>query len=417
MNPKQSWNLRRAAMLLLVAGGLTVTGTTFAEPADAVAPAPVQANNITVTGDVVDSSGEPVIGASVLVKGTSNGTATDIDGRFTLSVPKGATLVISYVGCATQEVKATGAPMHITLDDSALNLDEVVVVGFATQKKVNLTGAVGTASGKDIAERPVSDAVTALQGVIPGLNISNSSAGGELNATKSINIRGTATIGEGSSGNPLILIDGMEGDLNTINPQDIENISVLKDAAASSIYGSRAPFGVILVTTKTGSKGKTTIRYNNSFRFSQPLKIANQMDSWHLVNYLNDVQRYTNPGSFTFDEEYVEKVRQYYYGESDVVADSYHWEDGHSIWGESELMGVYANTDWMKEYYKKTAFSQEHNLAINGGNDKIDYYISGNWMDMGGFMRYGEDDFQRFSLMGKVNAQPYKWLKLGFTTR
>lgn len=417
MNPKQSWNIRWAARLLLVAGGLTVTGTASGEPANLSSPAPVQANNITVTGEVVDSNGEPVIGATILAKGSGQGAATDLDGKFSLSVPKGATLVISYVGCVTQEVKASATPMKITLQETSLNLNEVVVVGFATQKKVNLTGAVGTASGKDIADRPVSDAVTALQGIIPGLNISNSNAGGELNANKSINIRGTATIGEGSSGSPLILIDGMEGDLNTINPQDIENISVLKDAAASSIYGSRAPFGVILVTTKTGSKGKSLVRYNNSFRFSQPLKIANQMDSWHLVNYLNDVQRYTSPGSFTFDDEYVEKVRQYYSGESDVVADSYHWEDGHAIWGESELMGVYANTDWMDEYYKKTAFSQEHNLALTGGNDKIDYYVSGNWMDMGGFMRYGEDDFQRFSFMGKVNAQLYSWLKIGFTSR
>lgn len=417
MNPKQSWKIRWAARLLLVLGGLTMTGTAFAEPAGAVAPAPVQANTITATGEVTGSDGEPVIGATILVKGTSTGTSTDIDGRFSFTVPAGSTLVISYVGCTTQEVKATSTPMDIRLEDSNISLDEVVVVGFATQKKVNLTGAVGTASGKDIAERPVSDAVTALQGIIPGLNISNSSSGGELNASKGINIRGTATIGEGSSGSPLILIDGMEGDLNSLNPQDIENISVLKDAASSSIYGSRAPFGVILVTTKSGSKGKTQIRYDNSFRFSQPLKIANQMDSWHLVNYLNDVQRYTSPGSFTFDDEYVEKVRQYYTGESDVVADGYHWEDGHSIWGDSELMGVYANTDWMDEYYRKTAFSQEHNLTMNGGNEKIDYYISGNWMDMGGFMRYGEDDFQRFSLMGKINAQPYKWLKIGFTSR
>lgn len=347
MNSKQSKDLRWAARLLLVVGGLTVAGAAYAEPAAASAQASVQANSITVTGEVIGSDGEPVIGASVVVKGAHQGVSTDIDGKFSLTAPKGATLVISYIGCATQEVKATASPMTITLKDDAMNLNEVVVVGFATQKKVNLTGSVGTASGADIADRPVSDAVTALQGIIPGLNISNSSSGGELNASKSINIRGTATIGEGSSGSPLILIDGMEGDLNTINPQDIENISVLKDAAASSIYGSRAPFGVILVTTKSGSQGRTIVRYNNSFRFSKPLKIANQMDSWHLVNYLNDVQRYTSPGSFTFDDEYVEKVRQYYYGESDVVADSYHWEDGHSIWGESELMGVYGNTDWM----------------------------------------------------------------------
>lgn len=417
MNPKLSCDMRRTAMLLLAVGALVISDAGFAAKAESAGQTSVQANTVTANGEVIGPDGEPVIGATVLAKGTGQGPSTDIDGKFTLQVPKDATLVISYVGCATQEIKASGEPMKITLQDSALNLDEVVVVGFATQKKVNLTGAVGTASGKDIADRPVSDAVTALQGIIPGLNISNSNSGGELNATKGINIRGTATIGEGSSGSPLVLIDGMEGDLSTINPQDIENISVLKDAASSSIYGSRAPFGVILVTTKSGSKGKATIRYNNSFRFSQPLKIADQMDSWHLVNYLNDVQRYTNPGSFTFDDEYVEKVRQYYFGESDVVADSHHWEDGHSIWGESELMGVYANTDWMDEYYKKTAFSQEHNIALTGGTDKIDYYVSGNWMDMGGFMRYGEDDFQRFSVMGKINAQLYDWLKIGFTSR
>ncbi len=417
MNPKQPWDKRWAARLLLVVGGLTLVDSALAEPTGSPLLPSVQAKEITVTGEVIGSDNEPVIGATILAKGTSIGAATDIEGKFTLKVPQGSTLVISYVGCKTQEVKATTAPMTIRLEDSDVNLDELVVVGFAVQKKVNLTGAVGTASGKDIAERPVSDAVTALQGIIPGLNISNSSSGGELNANKAINIRGTSTIGEGSNGGPLILIDGMEGDLNTLNPQDIENISVLKDAAASSIYGTRAPFGVILVTTKSGSKGKTLVRYNNSFRFSNPLKIANQMDSWHLVNYLNDVQRYTSPGSFTFDDEYVEKVRLYYTGESDVVADSFHWEDGHSIWGEGELMGVYANTDWMDEYYRKTAFSQEHNLAITGGNEKIDYYVSGNWMDMGGFMRYGEDDFQRFSLMGKLNAQPYKWLKIGFTSR
>ncbi len=372
-----------------------------------------------ISGTVFDEEGEPAIGASVRVAENPDlSVVTDIDGRFHIKSSKPLTLEISFIGYATQKVKAEpGKPLEVTLSTDANLLDDIVVVGFATQKKVNLTGAVGTASAKDIAERPVSDAVTALQGIIPGLNISNSSSGGELNASKGINIRGTATIGEGSSGSPLVLIDGMEGDLSTLNPQDIENISVLKDAAASSIYGSRAPFGVILVTTKNGSEGKTTVRYNNSFRFNQPLKIAKQMDSWHLVNYLNDVQGYTSPGSFTFDEEYVEKVRQYYTGESDVVADSYHWENGHSVWGESELHGVYANTDWMDEYYRKTAFSQEHNLALTGGNNKISYYASGNWMDMGGFMRYGEDDYQRFSFMGKVNAQLYSWLKIGFTTR
>ena len=156
--------------------------------------------------------------------------------------------------------------MNVTLEDDNQALSEVVVVGFGTQKKVNLTGAVSVIDSKEIASRPVANATQALQGLVPGLQISSSS--GSMDATPNVNVRGTTTIGEGSKGTPLILIDGSEGDLNTINPQDIESVSVLKDAAASSIYGSRAPFGVILVTTKKGKSGKVTVNYNNSFRFS-----------------------------------------------------------------------------------------------------------------------------------------------------
>ena len=161
----------------------------------------------------------------------------------------------------------------------------MVVVGFGTQKKVNLTGAVGLATAKELESRPVTSATQALQGLVPGLQISTST--GELDKTADISIRGTGTIGEGSSGAPLILIDGMEGDLNTVNPQDIENISVLKDAAASSIYGSRAPFGVILVTTKSGKKGKTSVNYNNSFRISTPVNMPKMMDSYTFANFMN----------------------------------------------------------------------------------------------------------------------------------
>lgn len=372
-----------------------------------------------VTGTVLDDQGEPAIGATVrVVDNPSLSTVTDIDGNFSIKASGPMRLEISYIGCETEKVTAKpGEPVSVQLVPAGQMLDNIVVVGFATQKKVNLTGAVGTASAKDIAERPVANAVTALQGVIPGLNISNSSAGGELNASKGINIRGTATIGEGSSGSPLILIDGMEGDLNSINPQDIENISVLKDAAASSIYGSRAPFGVILVTTKNGSAGKTTVRYNNSFRFNQPLKIADQMDSWHLVNYINDATRFHSPGSYVYSPETLEKVYAYYTGASDVVADEYSISGTNAIWGLGEKTGVYANMDWMDEYYKKTAFAQEHNLTVNGGNEKTNYYISGNWMDMSGFMRHGNDDYDRFAFMGKASAELYKWLKVSFTSR
>jgi len=228
-----------------------------------------------VTGKVIDSSGLPLPGATVVVKGTTNGTVTNFDGEYTISnVPEDAVLQFSFVGMRTQEISVAGnAVINATLVEDAIGIEEVVAVGFATQKKVNLTGSVGTVDMDAMEARPVASATQMLQGVVPGLNISSSSGGG-LNDNPSINIRGVATIGTGSTGSPLILIDGMEGDINAINPQDIENISVLKDAAASSIYGSRAPFGVILVTTKSGKNGKTQINYNSNFRWNSPLIAA-----------------------------------------------------------------------------------------------------------------------------------------------
>lgn len=227
--------------------------------------------------------GEPIIGASILEKGTTNGTISDFDGNFILNVQPGTVLVISYIGYVNQEVKVGNTPLNIILKEDAEMLDEVVVVGFGTQKKVNLTGSVGIATAKELESRPVASATMALQGLVPGLQISTST--GEVDKTASINIRGNGTIGDGSSGSPLILIDGMEGDLNTINPQDIENISVLKDAAASSIYGSRAPFGVILVTTKSGKQGKVSVNYNNSFRIASPMNLPDMMDSYTFANF------------------------------------------------------------------------------------------------------------------------------------
>ena len=193
------------------------------------------------SGTVKDATGEPIIGASVFIKNTTVGTVTDLDGNFQLQdLNKGDVIVVSFIGYLTQEIKYAGQDkLVVTLKEDKKTLDEVVVVGFGTQKKVNLTGAVGTVDSEALESRPVTNATQALQGLVPGLQISQN--GGGLDNSAKIQVRGTATIGEGSTGSPLILIDGMEGDLNSINPQDIENISVLKDAAASSIYGSRAP--------------------------------------------------------------------------------------------------------------------------------------------------------------------------------
>lgn len=247
-------NRKALAALLLCTGFIAGQPLTVRATGNEQSVQTVQ-QQIKVSGTVSDAMG-PVIGASVVEKGnTSNGTITDVNGNFSLSVPSGATLLISYIGYKAQEVQAVaGRVIDVTLKEDTEMLDEVVVVGFGTQKKVNLTGSVGIATAKELESRPVSSATQALQGLVPGLKITTNT--GQLGKNMDISVRGTGTIGDGSSGAPLILIDGMEGDINTVNPQDIENISVLKDAAASSIYGSRAPFGVILVTTKKVRKVK-----------------------------------------------------------------------------------------------------------------------------------------------------------------
>ena len=376
-----------------------------------------QNSTIKVKGVVNDSMG-PVIGASIVEKGnTGNGTITDIDGNFSLNVSSNSTLIVSFVGYKAQEIPVAGKTFFtIDLKEDNEMLEEVVVVGFATQKKVNLTGSVGTATAKDIEARPVANAVQALQGVIPGLNISNSGNGGELNATKSIDVRGTGTVGKDASGNafssgsPLILIDGMEGDLNSINPQDIESISVLKDAAASSIYGSRAPFGVVLVTTKSGKSGRAQINYNMNMRYSTPIKMPDMANSYEFVNLFDDAE-YNGSGKHLYTDEY----RQFVYDFMTGKSDDYIWGNGSG--GKWNYDYSANNVNWLKEYYRNTAPSQEHNVSVSGGSDKMTYYLSANYMTQEGFMRYGTEDYDRYTITAKISAQLTKALKVDYSNR
>ena len=363
----------------------------------------------TVQGTVVDQNGEAIIGATVKVVGSSRGTVTDLDGKFSVDVPAGTTLSISYIGYKTQLVKAGKGPVTIHLVEENKTLNEVVVVGFGTQKKSDLTGAVGIATAKDIEARPVSSATDALQGVVPGLNIDTGNYGGDLNASKSIDIRGTGSINEGSSSSPLILIDGMEGDLNTINPQDIESISVLKDAAASSIYGSRAPFGVILVTTKGGHKGRAVINYNTNLRWNTPVFLPKMMNSYQFATFF-DQANFNGSGQHLYSDDERQKIYDYMTGASDVYV-----EQGSG--GKWNYDHTYANVDWLKQYYKNWSFSQEHNASISGGNDQVTYYVSGNYLGQGGFLRYGTDQAERFNLAGKINARISKYVKIGYSSR
>lgn len=396
-------------MALLLCLGISAASPTFLY-ASKVANLNVAQQGNVVKGVITDENGDPIIGATVKAEGSSTGTVTDLDGNFSLQVASGTVLEISYIGYKNQTVTAGTSPLKIQMQEDSKNLNEVVVVGFGTQKKVNLTGSVGIATAKDLESRPVTSATMALQGLVPGLQISTNT--GELDKTASINVRGQGTIGDGSSGSPLILIDGMEGDLNNINPQDIENISVLKDAAASSIYGSRAPFGVILVTTKSGKSGRTSVNYNNSFRISSPINMPEMMDSYTFANFMNSAALNKGDGAI-FSDEVMQKMLDFQAGKLtggvDPQKDKDLWDD---VWTKG-----YANTDWYGETYKSNVFSQEHNVSVNGGNDKLNFYGSFNYLDQGGTLKLGDDGMKRYNATAKVTVAVTDWLKLKYSTR
>lgn len=377
-----------------------------------------------VSGVVKDETGEPVIGANVIEKGTTNGVITNSEGKFTLTISGNTLLQVSYIGYINQEINIKDrTTVSIVIKEDTQALDEIVIVGFGTQKKINLTGAVGVLSGNDIQERPVSNATQALQGLIPGLNIDVNN--GSLDKTPSINIRGIATIGEGSSGEPLILIDGMEGELSSVNPQDIASISVLKDVAASSIYGSRAPFGVILVTTKSGgTDGKTTINYNNSFRMGNPINKKHMMNSVQFATWINDALT-NRGGSIRFDEPYMKRLITWRDAKPHQPGQRI-TEDGSIVYSLEALptgqwYGGFStgadDIDYYDVVYKDWTFSQEHNVSANGGNNKFNYYASGSFMDQNGLIKMGEEGFQRFTATAKINSTFTEWLKFNVNVR
>ncbi len=364
-------------------------------------------DKMAVQVSVTDLSGEPLPGATVVEVGTRNTATADVNGKCTITVPVNATLEVSFLGYTTQRVTATRAAIEVRLEESgAVSLDEAVVVGFSTQKKVNLTGSIGIATAKELESRPVSSATQALQGLVPGLKITTNT--GQLGQSMSISVRGTGTIGAGSSGAPLILIDGMEGDINTVNPQDIENISVLKDAAASSIYGSRAPFGVILVTTKKGKEGKISVNYNNSFRTSSPINMPEAMDSYSFAVMMNYAG--TNQGvGRDYTDETMQKMLDFQAGKLQYGLD----ERDSSAWEDRWTKG-YANTDIWKETYKSSVFSQEHNVSASGGSEKMSYYASFNYLGQDGLIRFGDEGQKRYNATGKISATLTDWLKFNW---
>lgn len=372
----------------------------------------VQQATFKVTGKVVDETGEGIIGATVQQKGSLNGTVTDLNGNFDLKVSaQETTLEISYIGYSNAIIKAkAGTPVRVTLRENTKVLDEVIVVGYGTQKKVNLTGSVSQVTAETFESRPVQNISQALQGVVPGMTFSVGANGGMLNNTPSVSIRGAGTIGKGSTSSPLILIDGVEGNMNLLNPQDIESISVLKDAASSSIYGSRAPFGVILITTKQGKSGKPTISYTNNFRFNSPISQPEQMDSYSFVNYFN-AGKINSGQAPQFDQATIDRIIARKNGEIGLeIPISY--ANNKFSYGQGN-----GDTDWYKVHYKDWAMSQEHSISLSGGTDRLSYYISGNFMDQEGLIRYADDNYYRYTINGKLTAKINKYISLSYNTK
>ena len=334
----------------------------------------VQQAKVKVKGTVVDETGEPMIGVAVKVLANNTGTITDLEGKFSVEAPLGGAIQISFIGYKTVTVKASSEPISVTLKEDSQQLDEVVVVGYGSQKKVNVTGSLSMVDSKVIESRPVQNVSQALQGVVPGLNMSVGNSGGALDSSLSINIRGAGTIGEGSSGSPLVLIDGIEGDMNTVNPNDIENISVLKDAASSSIYGARASFGVIMITTKSGKSGKTRVNYSGNVRFSDAIQIPEMVDSYTFAQYFNRANT-NDGGGLVFDEAALERIKNYQTGKyTDPNTPEYYGAKAGNDGKWQNYTGSFANTDWFKEASKPGLYTNA-NITYTGSSGRMRSFV------------------------------------------
>lgn len=335
----------------------------------ALAPAALyaQPDRIQVKGKVV-SQGEPVIGAGVLIKGTTTGAATDMDGNFVIDVAPDAVLVVSSVGFVDAEMPVNGRSyIEIEVKPDVQSLDDVVVVGYGTQKKVNLTGAVASVDTEVLGNRPIANTVEALQGSVPGLVIQQGTS--TPGSSPSINIRGLNTL---NNNNPLVIIDGMEGSLANLNPSDIEQISVLKDASSTAIYGSRASNGVVLVTTKKGSADKMEVSYDFNYGFQMPTSLPKIVDSWVYAELYNEAEVNSGrPAKFTPEE---------------IAA----FRNGGT------------NVNWIRSLYDDWSPQQSHSVSMTGGTGKLSYMASIGYLDQESMFR-GPRDYGYKRLNARLN--------------
>lgn len=360
----------------------------------------IQQDGKTVSGTVVDANGEPIPGATVVVKGTTTGTITDMDGNFTVfGVPEDATLQFSFVGMKTVEV-AVGekSSFNIVLQEETLGLDEVVVIGYGVQKKVNVTGAVSAITSEVLEDRPITNLGQGLQGTIPNLQVEQSFAPGE-GAT--FNVRGTTSL---NGGGPLVLVDGVVQDPNLINPDDVESISVLKDAASAAIYGARAAYGVVLITTKKGKANESPkLNVSSSYTVTSATNIPKYADSWQYINYMNTASINAG-GSNYFDQRLMDNAKRYY---DDPENNSpVYYDPAIDTDGKYNYAG---NTDWADELYQSGLMKQV-NASLSGGSEKARYFMSYGFMDQAGFLKSYDDMYQRHNVNLNLDVDVLSWL-------
>lgn len=370
----------------------------------------------TITGTVQDAKGNPLVGAVVMQPGSSNGAVTDADGAFSIEVSGvgTVTLEVSILGYVTKSFSLPEKQdvLKAFLSEDALLMDEAVVVGYGTQKKVNLTGAISTVEASELANRATSTLGHMLQGSVPGLNVTMSS--GRPGNSPSVNIRGMNSINGGS---PLILIDGVEGSLDRVNPNDVESISVIKDASSSAVYGARASFGVILVTTKTGNNtdGKAKLSYSGKFGFTAPTTSTDYETRGYYSVYVNDLFMYNFNGS-KYSHYTDADMEQLWARRNDKVEDpSRPWVIIDQRNGRDEYV-YYANTDWYHYLFQDIKPTQTHNISFSGGNDRVKYYVSGSYYDEEGQFRENTDKFTRIDFRSKISFDVTDWLNVSNNT-
>ena len=348
----------------------------------------VSAQTITLNGNVKDTTGEPIIGASIVEKGnTTNGTITDLDGNFSLKVPANATVIISYIGMKTQEIAIKGkSKLDVTLSDDAKALDEVVVIGYGTAKRKDITGSVASVNSETLAAIPVASATEALQGKMAGVQITTTE--GSPDAQMSIRVRGGGSITQ--SNEPLFIVDGFPVEsISDIPPTDIESIDVLKDASSTAIYGARGANGVIIVTTKSGKEGKVSVSYNAYYAWKKVAKTLDVLSASDYTKWQYELAQLTNK-----NDDYIK-----YFGN----------------YQDLDMYDNVATNDWQDLTFGRTGHSFNHNLSINGGSDKFKYSFSYSHIDDKAIMQMS--DYARDNLNLKLNHKPLKNVSLDFSAR